>query len=124
VRRRFGLMRALRGEHRPARVAAYGIALLLGYPIALFALLKTGAILALALDLERLGGGLTGASAVPLGLVGGYALLWLWFAVSLWNCANNAETRSGRHLARAACAAIAIVFVAGLLVSIGIPGLG
>ena len=118
--RRFSFAGALRGYHRPSRVAAYGVTCLLAYAIAALALVRTGALLAIVMNLAHLGAARTAATAVPLVLLAGYALIWVWLVVALWNSAPNAYTRFGYHLARGVSAWLAFLLCAACVMFVGV----
>ena len=122
TRRRFSFLGAFEGGHRPSRVAAYGIGLLLAYAAAAVAALKYGAAREIVFDLEHFGATPAVASAIPLTLLAGFGLLWFWFAVSLWRCAPNAATRRGAGLARAVATMLGFALAAVVLL-VAVPGL-
>ncbi len=121
TRRRFSFLGAFEGRHRPSRVAAYGIGLSLAYAAAVLVALKSGVARDIVFDLEHLGATPAVASAIPLGLLAGYGVLWFWFAVSLWRCAPNAATRAGARLARAVAAMLGFAVAAVVLLA-AVPG--
>lgn len=121
TRHPFKLLGALQGRHRPARVARYGTVYLAGYTIAVFLLVKTGVLQALAIGLYSLGASRYIAAAVPLALMAGYALLWLWFLASLWQCSINAESRFGYELTRGVALSLAILIGFIVVIVVMVP---
>jgi len=121
TRHPFKLLGALQGRHRPSRVARYGTAYLAGYTIAVFLLVKTGVLQALAIGLHSLGASRYVAAAVPLALMAAYALLWLWFLVSLWQCAVNAESHFGYELTRGVALSLAVLIGFIVVIVVMVP---
>ena len=117
----FKLLGALQGRHRPARVARYGTVYLVGYTIAVFLLVKAGVLQALAIGLHSLGASRSITAAVPLTLMAAYALLWLWFLASLWQCAINAESRFGYELTRGVALSLAILIGFIVVIVVMVP---
>jgi hypothetical protein len=115
------LLGALKGHHRPMRVAKYGVFYLAGYTLAVFYLIKTGVLQALAAGLYSLGANRYVVAVTPLVLITAYALLWLWFLASLWRCAINADTRFGYEFTRGATLFLAMLVTVTAVIVVMVP---
>lgn len=101
--RRFRLWGAFCGEHSPRRVAAYGIAFLIGYAL-LFLGLAMLLRLAILIDYRPI----TEILRVTLfALAIGLGSIWIWLLVALWSCAPNANSKVNYYAARTVSALMA-----------------
>jgi hypothetical protein len=122
--RRFGLRRALDGEHRAVRVAMHGGGYIGAYTVVMFILYGLGIF---PIDPLAWGRNL-GVAAAPVGhlvqmvLWMGYAMVCVWLTVALWRCGRNTGTRPGFVLARAASIACPVVCAALAAVCVGTIG--
>jgi len=101
-------------------VVIHAIAYLAAYKIAFAGLILSGAIGEFMFALRRVGVNAMVVEMIPLLLILGYALLWVWFCVSLYRSAPNAETASGAHRARRAAQIAGILLAAALIVTIAL----
>ena len=120
--RKFNLWGALHGDHRPHRVVLHGIAYLLGFKIVYASLVLSGALSGLMQGLLSLGLMRAIVLSIPFLLLLVYVLFWIWFIVSLYKSARNAETEQGARRARRASVLLGIFLaaVAGLLIALSL----